>query len=128
TAVSTMPLAMATKKAYACSQPRSRGLPRSRGVRRGGRKAVVTYSILRLRNRKLLQSSESAHTGSWLHGQQWPMMGRAGDREGVSMRVRAVGADALLLEVDEPAAWFAELWRRRATGELTAAEIVPGAA
>ena len=43
------------------------------------------------------------------------------------MRVRAVGADALLLEVDDPAAWFAELRRRRDAGELTATEIVPGA-
>jgi KipI family sensor histidine kinase inhibitor len=43
------------------------------------------------------------------------------------MRVRAVGADALLLEVDDPAAWFAELWRRRDAGELAATEIVPGA-
>jgi KipI family sensor histidine kinase inhibitor len=43
------------------------------------------------------------------------------------MRVRPVGADALLLEVDDPAAWFAELWRRRAAGELIASEIVPGA-
>jgi KipI family sensor histidine kinase inhibitor len=43
------------------------------------------------------------------------------------MRVRAVGADALLLEVDDPAAWFAELWRRRDAGELSATEIVPGA-
>jgi KipI family sensor histidine kinase inhibitor len=43
------------------------------------------------------------------------------------MRVRPVGADALLLEVDDPAAWFAELRRRRGTGELAAVEIVPGA-
>ena len=43
------------------------------------------------------------------------------------MRVRAVGADALLLEVDDPAAWFAELTKRRANGELLAIEIVPGA-
>ncbi len=43
------------------------------------------------------------------------------------MRVRAVGADALLLEVDDPAGWFADLWRRRLTGELSAADIVPGA-
>jgi len=43
------------------------------------------------------------------------------------MRVRPVGADALLLEVDDPAAWFAELWRRREAGELAAVEIVPGA-
>jgi KipI family sensor histidine kinase inhibitor len=43
------------------------------------------------------------------------------------MRVRPVGSDALLLEVDDPPAWFAELWRRRAAGELSALEIVPGA-
>jgi len=43
------------------------------------------------------------------------------------MRVRAVGADALLLEVDDPPAWFAELWRLRAAGELAVVEIVPGA-
>ena len=43
------------------------------------------------------------------------------------MRVRAVGAGALLLEVDDPAAWFTELWRRREAGELAATEIVPGA-
>ena len=44
------------------------------------------------------------------------------------MRVRRVGADALLLEVDDPAAWFAELWRRREAGDFAASEIVPGAA
>jgi KipI family sensor histidine kinase inhibitor len=43
------------------------------------------------------------------------------------MRVRAVGADALLLEVDDPARWYAELVRRRANGELDAVDIVPGA-
>jgi KipI family sensor histidine kinase inhibitor len=43
------------------------------------------------------------------------------------MRVRAVGADALLLEVDDPAGWFAELWRRRELGELVVQDIVPGA-
>jgi KipI family sensor histidine kinase inhibitor len=43
------------------------------------------------------------------------------------MRVRAVGADALLIEVDDPAAWFAELSRRRDAGELAVVEIVPGA-
>jgi KipI family sensor histidine kinase inhibitor len=43
------------------------------------------------------------------------------------MRVRLVGADALLLEVGDPASWFAELWRRREAGELAATEIVPGA-
>jgi KipI family sensor histidine kinase inhibitor len=43
------------------------------------------------------------------------------------MRVRPVGAHALLLEVDDPSAWFTELWRRRAAGELSAVEIVPGA-
>src|SRR6185503_6693034 len=48
-------------------------------------------------------------------------------RRVAAMRVRPVGADALLLEVDDPPAWFAELWRRRAAGELAAVEIVPGA-
>jgi KipI family sensor histidine kinase inhibitor len=43
------------------------------------------------------------------------------------MRVRTVGADALLLEVDDPSAWFAELTRRRDRGELSAVDIVPGA-
>jgi KipI family sensor histidine kinase inhibitor len=43
------------------------------------------------------------------------------------MRVRAVGADALLLEVDDPEAWYAELTYRRETGELGVVEIVPGA-
>jgi Allophanate hydrolase subunit 1 len=43
------------------------------------------------------------------------------------MRVRPVGADALLLEVDDPPAWFAELSRRRDAGELVVADIVPGA-
>jgi KipI family sensor histidine kinase inhibitor len=43
------------------------------------------------------------------------------------MRLRAVGADALLLEVDDPAAWFTELTRRRESGELAVVEIVPGA-
>jgi allophanate hydrolase subunit 1 len=48
-------------------------------------------------------------------------------KKGGAMRVRPVGADALLLEVDDPPAWFAELWRRRADGEFAAVEIVPGA-
>jgi KipI family sensor histidine kinase inhibitor len=43
------------------------------------------------------------------------------------MRVRPVGAEALLLEVEDPTAWFAELCRRRAAGELAAVDIVPGA-
>mgnify|MGYP001100420594 CR=1 FL=1 len=43
------------------------------------------------------------------------------------MRIRAVGADALLLEVDDPPAWFAELTRRREAGELAVVDIVPGA-
>jgi KipI family sensor histidine kinase inhibitor len=43
------------------------------------------------------------------------------------MRVRTVGADALLLEVDDPAAWFRELQRRREQGELRVLDIVPGA-
>lgn len=47
------------------------------------------------------------------------------------MRIRPVGAHALLLDCDDAGqveAWRAELWRRRDTGELTAAEIVPAAA
>lgn len=43
------------------------------------------------------------------------------------MRTRRVGASALLLEVDDPMAWFAELCRRRASGRLVAVEIVPAA-
>lgn len=43
------------------------------------------------------------------------------------MRVRPVGADALLLEVEDPTAWFGELCRRRSTGELAVVDIVPGA-
>jgi KipI family sensor histidine kinase inhibitor len=43
------------------------------------------------------------------------------------MRVHPVGADALLLEVDDPPAWFAELNRRREAGELAVVDIVPGA-
>lgn len=38
-----------------------------------------------------------------------------------------MGTDALLLEVDDPAAWFTELTRRRGAGELSAVDIVPGA-
>ncbi|WP_433128058.1 5-oxoprolinase subunit B family protein [Micromonospora sp. CA-240977] len=52
------------------------------------------------------------------------------------MRIRPVGAHALLLDCAAPAgvseaalveAWRAELWRRRAQGELTVVEIVPAA-
>ncbi|MFI7435399.1 carboxyltransferase domain-containing protein [Micromonospora haikouensis] len=46
------------------------------------------------------------------------------------MRIRPVGAHALLLDCDDPdqvEAWRAELTRRRASGELTAVEIVPAA-
>ncbi|MEU4472698.1 allophanate hydrolase subunit 1 [Micromonospora sp. NPDC023888] len=52
------------------------------------------------------------------------------------MRIRPVGAHALLLDCTATAdvsaaalveAWRAELWRRRAQGELTAVEIVPAA-
>ncbi|MEH0938455.1 5-oxoprolinase subunit B family protein [Micromonospora psammae] len=47
------------------------------------------------------------------------------------MRIRPVGRHALLLDCDDPGqveAWRAELWHRRAIGELTATEIVPAAA
>ncbi|WP_229075484.1 allophanate hydrolase subunit 1 [Actinoplanes sp. DH11] len=46
------------------------------------------------------------------------------------MKVRRVGASALLIECTGPAAvegWRAELWRRREIGDLDAVEIVPGA-
>src|ERR1051326_376916 len=46
------------------------------------------------------------------------------------MQIRPVGAHALLVEVadgEAVEAWRAELWRRRAAGDLTAVEIVPGA-
>src|SRR5215831_8720493 len=46
------------------------------------------------------------------------------------MEIRRVGTHALLLDLGEPSlveGWRAELWRRRAAGELTATEIVPGA-
>ncbi len=44
------------------------------------------------------------------------------------MRIRPVGAHALLLDCDDPEqvqAWRAELWHRRETGELSAVEIGP---
>jgi allophanate hydrolase subunit 1 len=46
------------------------------------------------------------------------------------MKIRAVGASALLLEcadAGEVEAWRAELWQRRSLGHLDVAEIVPGA-
>jgi hypothetical protein len=43
------------------------------------------------------------------------------------MNVRRVGTAALLIEVDQPLDWHAELLRRREAGELTAVDIVPGA-
>ncbi len=43
------------------------------------------------------------------------------------LRVRTVGGDALLLEVDDPAAWYAELRRRQEQGVLRVLDIVPGA-
>lgn len=48
-------------------------------------------------------------------------------RDDGTVRIRRVGASALLIEVDDPRAWFAELWRRREAGEAVASEIVPGA-
>lgn len=46
------------------------------------------------------------------------------------MRIRPVGAHALLLDcddADQAEAWRAELWRRRSAGDLTAVDIVPAA-
>jgi KipI family sensor histidine kinase inhibitor len=48
----------------------------------------------------------------------------------MSMRIRAVGASALLVEcadADEVEAWRAEAWRRREADDLHVVEIVPGA-
>jgi KipI family sensor histidine kinase inhibitor len=41
--------------------------------------------------------------------------------------VRPIGSSALLLEVDDPGAWFSELVHRREVGDLVATDIVPGA-
>src|SRR5882757_4704949 len=46
------------------------------------------------------------------------------------MEIRRVGASSLLLDLpsaEAVEAWRADLWRRRAAGELVAEEIVPGA-
>jgi hypothetical protein len=43
------------------------------------------------------------------------------------VNVRIAGAHALLVEVDDPLAWHAELDRRRDAGDLSAVDIVPGA-
>jgi len=42
------------------------------------------------------------------------------------VRVRTVGWSALLIETEDVEGWRVELTRRRAAGELVAAEIVPG--
>jgi KipI family sensor histidine kinase inhibitor len=43
------------------------------------------------------------------------------------VQLRPVGADALLIEVDAPLAWFAALQDERAAGRLAVVDIVPGA-
>ncbi len=43
------------------------------------------------------------------------------------MQIRAVGASALMIEVDDPLAWFATLAAARAAGRLDVTDIVPGA-
>lgn len=43
------------------------------------------------------------------------------------VEIHPVGSSALLLEVDDPIAWFASLSERRDAGELAVVEIVPGA-
>lgn len=43
------------------------------------------------------------------------------------MNIRSYGWDALLLEVEQPLRWASELANRRATGQLSCDEIVPGA-
>jgi KipI family sensor histidine kinase inhibitor len=47
--------------------------------------------------------------------------------DGVPPVVRPAGVRALLVEVDDPSAWYAELCRRRETGDLIADDLVPGA-
>src|SRR6266540_4087048 len=87
--VSTIPATMATKKAYACSTPRIKGLPRSAGRGRVG----VIVTMPRLRHRRLLISSKSYFS---------------------PVRVHVVGWSALLIEVDDVEGWRVELDRRRA--------------
>jgi KipI family sensor histidine kinase inhibitor len=43
------------------------------------------------------------------------------------VHITRVGAEALLIEVDDPIAWFAALVERRRAGQFAAVEIVPGA-
>jgi KipI family sensor histidine kinase inhibitor len=43
------------------------------------------------------------------------------------MEIRTVGTSALLIEVDDPLAWFAALEAERSAGRLDATDIVPGA-
>jgi KipI family sensor histidine kinase inhibitor len=43
------------------------------------------------------------------------------------MEIRPVGASALLIDVDDPLAWFAALDAERAAGRLDVTDIVPGA-
>ncbi|MET7422338.1 allophanate hydrolase subunit 1 [Dactylosporangium sp. NPDC005555] len=43
------------------------------------------------------------------------------------MEIRPVGRSALLIEVDDPLAWFAALDAERAAGRLAVTDIVPGA-
>ncbi|MFC5005243.1 allophanate hydrolase subunit 1 [Dactylosporangium cerinum] len=43
------------------------------------------------------------------------------------MEIRTVGTSALLIEVDDPLAWFAALEAERSAGRLDAIDIVPGA-
>jgi KipI family sensor histidine kinase inhibitor len=44
-----------------------------------------------------------------------------------AMDIRPVGSEALLIEVDDPLAWFAALDAERAAGRLAVTDIVPGA-
>ncbi|MEV4131018.1 allophanate hydrolase subunit 1 [Dactylosporangium sp. NPDC049742] len=43
------------------------------------------------------------------------------------MEIRPVGSSALLIEVDDPLAWFAALDAERVAGRLAVTDIVPGA-
>src|SRR4051794_75746 len=105
---STMPQTIATPKAYACSQPRMRGLPMSAGF---SRLAVFVFMAQGYGTVGYLAVVTSAT-------EDFPVV-----------NVRLVGADAVLIEVDDgdPLALHADLWRRREAGELDATDIVPGA-
>src|SRR3954469_1087166 len=105
---STMPQTIATPKAYACSQPRMRGLPMSTGL---SPDAVFVSMAQGYGTVGYLAVVTSAT-------EDFPVV-----------NVRFAGADAVLMEVDDgdPLDLHADLCRRREAGDLVATDIVPGA-